>query len=111
MARSKIRRNNLVVDNCVFELHQRLRSEMNIQIACLSLLTLDYDPESCDDCNFIQIKTSIRGCHKGDSKTKLSSLQDLDINRIVESLKVPQNCSYTREALRNNVHDIRKFKR
>ncbi|MCZ7398200.1 MAG: hypothetical protein O8C62_00715 [Candidatus Methanoperedens sp.] len=97
----------LVVDNCELELHQRLRREIEHPDSRLSLLTLDYDPESCDDCNFIKLKPASEEVIKGILKQSYPGLQDLDINRILEFAEgFPKIAVILAKALRDNVHDI-----
>ncbi|MCK5216544.1 MAG: hypothetical protein KAJ93_02085 [Methanosarcinales archaeon] len=55
----------LVVDNCELELHQRLRREIEHIDSRLSLLTLDFDPESIDDCTFIKLEPASEDVIKG----------------------------------------------
>lgn len=96
----------LVVDNCELELHQRLRKEIEHPESRLSLLTLDYDPESNEDC-LIELKPASEDVIRGIIKQSYPGLQDPDINRIVEFAEgFPKIAVMLAEALRNNVRDI-----
>ena len=74
----------LVVDNCELELHQRLRREIEHIDSRLSLLTLDFDPESHDDCTFIKLEPASEDVIKGIIKQSYDKLREIDINRITE---------------------------
>ncbi|NOR46801.1 MAG: hypothetical protein GQ533_01965 [Methanosarcinaceae archaeon] len=74
----------LVVDNCDLDLHQRLRKEIEHPESRLSLLTLDYNPESSDDEYLIPLKPASYDVIKGIIKQSYPGLQDADIIRIAE---------------------------
>ena len=97
----------LVVDNCELELHQRLRREIEYADSRLSLLTLDYNPESSDDDYFIQLKPASDDVIKGIIKPSYPRLQDADIIRIVEFADgFPQIAVMLAKARLNEVEDL-----
>lgn len=97
----------LVVDNCDLELHQRLRKEIEHPNSRLSLLTLDYNPESSDDDYLIQLRPASDDVIKGIIKQSYPGLQDPDIYRIVEFAEgFPQIAVILAKARLSDVDDI-----
>ncbi len=97
----------LVVDNCDLDLHQRLRKEIEHPDSRLSLLTLDYNPESSDDDNLIQLKPASNDVIKGIITQSYSGLQEADIYRIVEFAEgFPQIAVILAKARLNEVEDM-----
>lgn len=97
----------LVVDNCELELHQRLGKEIEHPDSRLSLLTLDYNPESSDDDYLIQLKPASDDVIKGILKQSDPGLHDADIIRIVEFAKgFPKIAVMLATARLNEVEDI-----
>lgn len=97
----------IVVDNCELELHQRLRREIEHPDSRLSLLTLDYDPVSNDDCNFIRLEPASEEVITGIIKQSYQGLQDLDIRRIVEFAEgFPKIAVMLAKARLNEVDDM-----
>lgn len=97
----------IVVDNCELELHQRLRREIEHPDSRLSLLTLDYDPISNDDCNFIRLEPASEDVIKGIIKQSYQGLRDPDIRRIVEFAEgFPKIAVMLAKARLNEVEDI-----
>ena len=97
----------IVVDNCGLELHQRLRREIEHPDSRLSLLTLDYDPISNDDCNFIRLEPASEEVIMGIIKQSYQGLRDPDIRRIVEFAEgFPKIAVMLAKARLNEVDDI-----
>ena len=97
----------IVVDNCELELHQRLRREIEHPDSRLSLLTLDYDPVSNDDCNFIRLEPASEEVITGIIKQSYRGLRDPDIRRIVEFAEgFPKIAVMLAKARLNEVDDI-----
>jgi len=97
----------LVVDNCELELHQRLCREIEYPDSRLSLLTLDYNPESSDDDYLIQLKPASDEIIKGIIKQSYPGLQDADIIRIVEFAEgFPKIAVMLAKARLNEVEDM-----
>ena len=101
----------LVVDNCDLDLHQRLRKEIEHPDSRLSLLTLDYNPESSDDDYLIQLKPASDDVIEGIIKQSYPELQDADIYRIVEFAEgFPKIAVMLAKARRNEVEDMGNLK-
>jgi hypothetical protein len=97
----------IVVDNCELELHQRLRREIEHPDSRLSLLSLDYDPISNDDCNFIRLEPASEEVITGIIKQSYQGLRDIDIGRIVEFAEgFPQIAVMLAKARLNEVYDM-----
>jgi hypothetical protein len=97
----------IVVDNCELELHQRLRREIEHQDSRLSLLTLDYDPVSNDDCNSIRLEPASDEVITGIIKQSYQGLRDPDIRRIVEFAEgFPKIAVMLAKARLNEVDDM-----
>jgi len=97
----------IVVDNCELELHQRLRREIEHPDSRLRLLTLDYDPISNDDCNFIKLESASDEVITGIIKQSYPGLQDIDIMRIVEFAEgFPKIAVMLAKARLNEVDDM-----
>jgi hypothetical protein len=74
----------LVVDNCEMDLHRKLYREIDHPDSKLSLLTLDYNPESNSDENIISLQPASNEVIEGIIKQSYPSLRDIDTRRIVE---------------------------
>jgi hypothetical protein len=97
----------IVVDNCELELHQRLCREIEHPDSRLSLLTLDYDPISNDDCNFIRLEPASEEVITGIIKQSYQGLRDPDIRRIVEFAEgFPKIAVMLAKARLNEVDDM-----
>lgn len=97
----------LVVDNCELELHQRLKREIEHPDSRLSLLTLDYNPESNDDIYIIKLKRASDDVIKGIIRQSYPGLTDPDISRIVKFAEgFPKIAVMLAEARLNEVQDI-----
>jgi len=101
----------LVVDNCELELHQRLRREIEHPDSRLSLLTLDYNPESNDDENVIPLQPASNEVIEGIIKQSCPGLRDIDIKRIIEFADgFPQIAVMLANARLNDAPDIGDLK-
>jgi len=97
----------LVVDNCELELHQRLRREIEHSDSRLSLLTLDYNPESNSDEHIISLKPASNEVIRGIVEQSYPELQSLDIDRIVEFAEgFPQIAVMLAKARLNEAFDM-----
>jgi hypothetical protein len=97
----------LVVDNCDLDLHQRLRKEIEHPDSLLSLLTLDYNPESSDDDYLIQLEPASDDVIEGIIKQSYPGLKDTDIIRIIEFAEgFPKIAVMLAKARLNEVEDM-----
>lgn len=74
----------LVVDNCDIELHHELHNEVTHKDSCLSLLTLDNDPEQrCGNVPLIKLTTMTDDVIRGLLTQAYPGLSVSDLDRIV----------------------------
>lgn len=75
---------NIIVDNCDYELHDKLKKQVRHEKSNLSLLTIDYNPEKNSEEYLIRIGVSSDEVIEGIIKQKYPTLKDSDISRIKE---------------------------
>lgn len=102
----------LVVDNCSIDLHKALLREILHDSSRLSLLTLDYNPESINaDYPIIELKPVSSGVIEKIIKQSYSNLSQEDIRRVVQfSQGFPQMAVLIAEARLNDEESIGTLK-